>query len=102
MIYGVFASPEAAERSRAALLADGVAAPRITISRALTEDGVAAEAPGQNYENQPGQRTGHTSHIDDVFAAGAVLSVEPLSEAEEVRIAETLLGSGARRVYGGD
>lgn len=49
---GIFDSVSSAERARAQLLQSGVPAERIALSANLTDDGIAAEAPGQSYEHQ--------------------------------------------------
>jgi hypothetical protein len=49
---GVFGSVKAAERARAALIDYGVGKDRILLSTHLTQDAIAAEAPGQSYEHQ--------------------------------------------------
>src|SRR5688500_861716 len=54
-VVGVFDSVSAAEDARATLLEAGVPEKRIALSGGLTDDALAAEAPGQSFENQPGQ-----------------------------------------------
>jgi hypothetical protein len=54
-VIGVFGDPRAAAHARAVLVRAGVPGKRIEVSRLLTGDGIAAEAPGQSFENQPGQ-----------------------------------------------
>ena len=49
---GIFRSRDDAERARRALLATGVNEEQMRMSAPLTADGIAAEAPGQSYENQ--------------------------------------------------
>ena len=84
-IVGVFASPAAAEEARAALLRAGVPENRITVSSGLTEDGIAAEAPGQSYENQPGQPAWDSAmapYGEAVRSGACVLSVFARSDEE--------------------
>jgi hypothetical protein len=98
-VVGVFASADAAARARADLVRRGVALERITMSAHLTEDGIAAEAPGQSYSNQPGQpRTDFPEGSDaDVVRTGAcALTVQPESAAEMELARGVLLGEGAR------
>ena len=61
-VVAVFDSRPAAELAKATLLRAGVPENRIAVSAGLTDDGIAAEVPGQAYENQPGQpaRDGNT------------------------------------------
>jgi hypothetical protein len=92
-IVGVFASPAAAEEARAALLRAGVPENRIALSSGLTEDGIAAEAPGQSYENQPGQPawdSAMASYGEAVRTGACVVSVFARSE-EERQYVERLL-----------
>jgi hypothetical protein len=49
---GIFGSVQAAESARAALIDYGIGKDRISLSTHLTQDAIAAEAPGQSYENQ--------------------------------------------------
>ena len=54
-VVAVFESMPAAEAAKATLMRAGVPEQRIALSAGLTDDGIAAEVPGQSYENQPGQ-----------------------------------------------
>jgi hypothetical protein len=54
-VVAVFESMPAAEGAKARLIRAGVPEKRIAVSAHLTDDGIAAEVPGQSYENQPGQ-----------------------------------------------
>ena len=54
-VMAVFESMPAAEGAKATLMRAGVPEKRIAVSAHLTDDGIAAEVPGQSYENQPGQ-----------------------------------------------
>ena len=77
VLYAVFGNVAAAERARAELARSGIG--RIAISRCLTEDGIAAEAPGQPYANQPGQRSEESDsspYLDAILSGSVVLTVE--------------------------
>jgi hypothetical protein len=91
-IVGVFANPAAAEVARGVLLDAGVPESRIAFSALLTEDGIAAEVPGQSFENQPGQEPDHaTARYGEAVRSGAcVVSVFTRSE-EEKQLVEALL-----------
>ncbi len=98
-IVGVFASLAAAEEARAALLRAGVPEYRITVSSGLTEDGIAAEAPGQSYENQPGQPAWDSAmapYGEAVRSGACVVSVFARSEEERQYVEQLLLKSRAR------
>jgi hypothetical protein len=97
-VIGVFASPAAAEDARGALLRAGVPESRIALSAGLTEDGIAAEAPGQSYENQPGQPAGDpkTARYGEAVRTGAcVVSVFARSEEERQYVEELLIHNRA-------
>ncbi len=97
-IVGVFASPAAAEDARAALLEAGVPESRIALSARLTEDGIAAEAPGQSYENQPGQAPSESRmapYGEAVRSGACVLSVFTRSEEERQFVEQLLLKNRA-------
>lgn len=49
---GIFDSVATAEKAKAQLLRSGISADRIALSANLTDDDIAAEAPGQSYEHQ--------------------------------------------------
>ena len=51
-LIAVFASEGEAMRAHSALLRSGIDPKDVAISADLTRDGIAAEAPGQAYENQ--------------------------------------------------
>jgi hypothetical protein len=51
-VVGIFASVSAAEGAKAALVEAGVSTNRIALSVHLTQDSMAAEAPGQSYVHQ--------------------------------------------------
>jgi hypothetical protein len=83
-VVGVFDSVAAAEDARATLLRAGVPEKRIALSAGLTDDPLAAEAPGQSFENQPGQ--GHerktAQYGEAVRSGGCVVSVFARSDEE--------------------
>jgi hypothetical protein len=101
-LTGIFETREAAESAREALLGDGVARERIALSLPQTADGIAAEAPGETYENQPGEneesaRRGRFGSA--ARSAACTLTVDGASsEAERGRIRAILMSRGAREV----
>ena len=97
-IVGVFASAAAAEEARSALLSAGVSENRIALSAGLTDDGIAAEAPGQASENQPGQSAGDSrdARYGEAVRTGAcVVSVFIRSEEEKQYVEQLLIGKHA-------
>ena len=98
-VVGVFASASAAEEARTVLLRSGVPESRIALSAGLTDDGIAAEVPGQSYENQPGQPPEDSRvarHGQRVRAGACVVSVFTRSEEEKQDVEQLLLRSSAR------
>ena len=99
---GIFDRPDDAEKVRDQLIQAGIARHRILISRLVTEDGIAAEAPGQSYENQRDEllvgdvpdpeRWGEAAR-----SAGCVLSVVVRSPVDKQHVAELMVRHGARR-----
>lgn len=55
-VIGIYSSIARARLAQEALIAEGMPEDRVAISIDLTEDGIAAEAPGQPYVNQPADR----------------------------------------------
>jgi hypothetical protein len=117
-VVGIFDSEAGARQARDELLAAGISESSVVISTNLTHDGIAAEAPGQSYENQPGQRmhqrgsggwfgslSGRNTrqaqrdlqYEDAVHAGSCVVSVEA-SSAEEAKSAEQIMAR-LRAVY---
>lgn len=100
-VVGVFDTTDAARRAQLALVEAGIAENRITMSVDLTQDALAGEAPGQSYENQPGQ-SAHDSaaapYSEAVRTGACVLSVEAESQAEGKRIERLMRELGARRI----
>jgi len=97
-VVGVFASAAAAEDARGALLRAGVPENRIALSAALTEDGIAAEAPGQSFENQPGQPPADSAmarYGEAVRTGACVVSVFTRSEEEKQYVEQLLRQSRA-------
>jgi hypothetical protein len=91
-VVGIFDSLPAAEAARGTLLQAGIPEARIALSAELTADGVAAEAPGQSFENQPGQGADRkqAQYGEAVRSGGCVVSVFIRSE-EEKQYVEGLL-----------
>jgi hypothetical protein len=99
-VVGVFGSPAAAEEARGALLEAGIPDSRIGLSAMLTDDGIAAEAPGQSYENQPGQPSSESKlarYGGAVRAGCCVLRVFTRSEEEKQYVEQLLLRNGAHQ-----
>jgi hypothetical protein len=107
-ISGVFDSVAAAEQARAILMEAGVPVRRIAVSSDLTADGIAAEAPGQSFENQPGQGAGsavlegsrekRAARFGEAVRSGAcVLSVHARSAEERLMVEELMRRNGAHR-----
>lgn len=98
-VVGIFASAAAAEEARAALLRVGVPESRMALSAGLTEDAIAAEVPGQSYENQPGQPADPAgARFGEAVRSGAcVVSVFTRSEEERQLVEELLRRSRAYR-----
>ena len=100
-IVGIFGDVGAAERARAELMEAGIARHRIALSANLTDDDLAAEAPGQSYENQSyampeDDERDQARFNDEVHSGACVLSVASDARDRE-RIAEVLRSQGARR-----
>ena len=102
LVTGIFDSSAAAARAREALLAQGIAGERITMSEMQTSDGIAAEAPGEAYENQAGEdeESAERGRFGSaVRSAVCTLSVEASGpHSERRKIGEVLQASGAREV----
>jgi hypothetical protein len=84
-VVAVFESMPAAEGAKATLMRAGVAEQRIAVSAGLTDDGIAAEVPGQSYENQPGQpaHDSEAARFGEAVRSGAcVVSVLARSDEE--------------------
>ena len=95
MIAGLFDCLEAAERARLAV-SSGLPRSRAYVSRILTEDGVAAEVPGQAYENQTTEDPDCARFVEAVLGAVCVVSVKIGSRREAAVVAELLRSHGAR------
>lgn len=99
---GIFDSSAAAERARARLVENGVAVQAIQMSVPLTSDDVAAEAPGQSYENQgirddAGEKA--TAQYGTSVRSGAcTLSVAAASRSDFQRAQRLMQSEGARIV----
>jgi hypothetical protein len=86
-LYAVFGDVSAAGRVKDELARSGIE--RIAMSRCLTEDSIAAEAPGQPYANQPGQRSEESDsspYVDAILSGAVVLTVE-VATARQARSA---------------
>jgi len=99
-VVAVFDSRPAAEGAKATLLRAGVPESRIALSAGLTDDGIAAEVPGQAYENQPGQpaREAEAARLSEAVRSGAcVVSVLARSDEESDYVAALLRRERAYR-----
>src|SRR5688572_11181110 len=107
-VAGIFASTTAAEQARLLILDAGVPERRIAVSSDLTADPIAAEAPGQSYENQPGQGAGDAilqgsrekrmARFGQAVRSGVcVVSVHARSDEERLLVEELMRRNGARR-----
>jgi hypothetical protein len=97
-VVGIFASAAAAEEARRALLDAGMPENRMALSAGLTDDGIAAEAPGQSFENQPGQPASESrsARYGEAVRTGAcVLSVFTRSAEERQYVEQLLSRNGA-------
>ena len=99
-IIGVFDSTASAERACSALLRAGIPDERISVSVHLTEDGIAAEAPGQSYERQrfdhPQADTDWARYSSLLRTGTRVVSVAADSADDLARIEHLMRRSGAR------
>lgn len=100
-VIGIYSSVARARLALEALVVEGLPEERIALSVGLTEDGIAAEAPGQRYFNQPSDRGGwfgSTRHgeegqarkagVADATPQGACMvtaEAHSLDEAERIR-----------------
>jgi hypothetical protein len=99
-VVAVFDGVPAAEAAKGALLREGVPEARIALSGGLTDDAIGAEAPGQSFENQPGQRAERemARYNEDVRGGGCVLSVFARSDEESHYLERLLRERPAYRV----
>jgi hypothetical protein len=99
-MVGVFDSVSAAEQAKTGLLEAGIREYRIALSADLSEDAIAGEAPGQSYENQPGQSSDDSARAafgEAVRSGVCVLSVKAESRADGKYIEQLMRQKGARR-----
>lgn len=97
-VVGVFRDPRAAERALEELCDAGIDRARVRLSRLPTEDGIAAEAPGQSFENQPGQRESESAqapYAEAFRSGGSALSVSCDSAEDREWLGELLLRCGS-------
>jgi hypothetical protein len=97
---GIFDSVRAAEQARTALLDAGIDEDRIALSADLSDDAIAGEAPGQSYENQPGQSPEDSAaarYSEAVRGGVCVLTVSAESHIDRKYIEQLLRQKGARR-----
>jgi hypothetical protein len=96
VIAALFDSLEDAGRAEIALLVSGLPPSRLCLSRSMTEDGLAAEAPGQSYENQTGEDPAVAKFAEAVRGAVYVMNVAVRSRDEALAAAALLQANGAR------
>ena len=103
-VMGIFDRPDDAEKLKEELLEAGIARHRIVISRLVTEDGIAGEAPGQSYENQHASDDSFVGEVPDpekfgeaVRGSACVVSVVARSPLDREHIARLMLRHGARQ-----
>ncbi|HEX2241419.1 MAG TPA: hypothetical protein VHJ82_09795 [Actinomycetota bacterium] len=103
-VMGIFDRPDDAEKLKEELLEAGIARHRIVISRLVTEDGIAAEAPGQSYENQHAGDEAFVGEVPDpekfaeaVRRSACVVSVVARSPIDKQQIARLMRRHGARQ-----
>lgn len=100
-VVGVFWNAAAAQHASAYLTESGIAPHRIVLSASLTEDGIAAEAPGQSYENQ-GENADTDADLarygEAVRAGACLLSVTSESNRDSRHIAHLMRQTGAQGI----
>ena len=104
-LIAVFASEGEAMRAHSALLGSGIDPKDVAISADLTRDGIAAEAPGQAYENQGSAQdlwqlfkcggdvdrdTEEARVLADVERGSVVLTVHPLARSKRAVVVHML------------
>jgi hypothetical protein len=107
-LVGLFASVDAGQRARQALVAAGIDEQRIVLSANMLEDAIAAEFPGQAYENQdyassdqvraPGGWTDRDQarYGSQVRSAACIVNVRLDSRTDLARVSVLLVQAGAR------
>lgn len=98
IVVGVFPDLRACERARRSVCEAGVEPSRMRVSRAFTEDGIAAEAPGQSFENQPGQPESDSAqapYAEALRSGACALSVSCESAEDREWIDEMLRRAGS-------
>ena len=98
---GIFESVGAAEKAKEELLRTGVSPERIFLSRNLTDDDIASEAPGQSYEHQTyaGSDRADTQRArygEAVRTGACVLSVASTSRGDCRQLQSLMKREGAR------
>ncbi len=100
-VVAVFDTVEAARAAEASLLAAGLPQSRVHVTANLAADGIAAEAPGQSYENQPGQSAADSAESrygESVRLGTCVLTADADSAHAAQALERSLAGHGARKV----
>jgi hypothetical protein len=101
-VEGVFDTEESAGRARLRLLDAGIAEEDISTSVPTTADPIAAEYPGQSYENQPGQDSStlarEQARQNEAVRSGMILLTVEVNAARRVdEIVALMERAGARR-----
>lgn len=104
LLIALFDDPETAHAATGSLLLEGVPPERITVSIPLTADGIAAEVPGQSFENQ--NRSDSTvaareeARINEAIRAAVVcLTVRTGLGMDSERLQVLLRALGARGIH---
>jgi hypothetical protein len=99
-ILAVFDDEITARRAAETAKMIGIPDELLTVSAPLTTDGIAAEAPGQSYGNQPGQPDSKSrpegSYADAVRAGGCVVTVKIVAGSDVGLVRDVLRKGGAR------
>lgn len=103
-VAAVFGTTQAAEQARQSLIDAGVSPIRITLSQSMTQDDIAAEYPGQSYENQPGQDTSALArrlmqHHESARSAVCVLTVDVETADAAAAVDQSMRRAGARSTF---
>ena len=99
-ITAIFDTVRAAQEARDALVREGLDADSIALSVSQTADGVAAEAPGQSFESQPGQseRDSAAARYGTAVRSGTCALTLDDAAGNTARLTRLLTAQGARQV----
>ncbi len=103
-VVAIFGSESAARRAQAAVEGEGVQVERVGVQADLAQlDGIGAEAPGESFENQPGESRAASDRAgpgETARSGGWVVTVLA-DPSVHPGIEAILRRNGARRVYPG-